>query len=343
MLPLPLLPVDLPRDLEGALAALAAAARDGQRARVVAGGTDLLPNLKRGQLDDDARRPHRLVSLAAVRGLDGLAVVDGALRLGALTKLAALARSPLLRERAPAIARAASLIASPQIREMGTLGGNLCLDTRCRHVNQSSFFRAALGNCIKAPAERAAPPCHVVKGGRSCVASSSADLPPLLIALGATARLASAAGARTIELAALYGGDGAAPLALAPDELLVEIVVPLGAARAAYQKLRARAAIDFPLLGVAVALETDAAGLCRALRVVAAGTTPAPRVVGRLDELAVGRRIDREVAGAIAERCRASLHPLTTLGDDTAWRRAMIPVLVRRAFAELGVNLEGGI
>jgi 4-hydroxybenzoyl-CoA reductase subunit beta len=171
------------------------------------------------------------------------------------------------------------------------------------------------------------------------VASASADLPPLLIALGAEVRVAREAGSRTSDLAALYSGDGAAPIALERDELLVEIAIPLGGARAAYQKLRARAAIDFPLLGVAVALDVDG-GVCRGLRIVAAGTTPAPRVIGKLDAVALGRPLGRDVIEAIAERCRASLHPLTTLGDDTAYRRAMIPVLVRRAFAELGFAAE---
>ncbi len=336
MLPLPNLEVEVPRSLEEALTILARAAAEGRRARVLAGGTDLVPNLKRGQ-----EAPALLVSLAALRGLDGASEApdgSGALHVGALTRLADVARHPLVRARAAVLARAASLIASPQIREMATLGGNLCLDTRCRHVNQTEFWRDALGNCIKAPGAQAAPPCHVVQGGRRCVASASADLPPVLVALGARVTIASASspGGRTVELASLYRNDGVAPLTLAAGELLTEVIVPASAWRVAYQKLRARQAIDFPVLGVAVAVDADEAGICRALRVVATGVTPAPRAVAKLDAVAVGKRLDREVVAAIGARCRDGLHPLSTFGDDTEWRRDMIPVLVRRALGELG-------
>lgn len=340
MLPLPNLDVEVPRSLEEALTILARAATEGRRARVLAGGTDLVPNLKRGQ-----EAPALLVSLAAVRGLDEVREArdagdgSGALHVGALTRLARIAEHPLVLARAAVLARTAALIASPQIREMATIGGNLCLDTRCRHVNQTEFWRDALGNCIKAPGAQAAPPCHVVPGGRRCVASASADLPPVLVALGARVTIASASlpgGSRTVDLAGLYRNDGLAPLTLAAGELITEVVVPASAWRVAYQKLRARQAIDFPVLGVAVAVDADEAGTCRALRVVATGVTPAPRVVAKLDAVAVGKRLDREVVAAIGARCRDGLHPLSTFGNDTEWRRDMIPVLVRRALGELG-------
>jgi 4-hydroxybenzoyl-CoA reductase subunit beta len=341
MLPLPDLQVEVPRSLEDALTILARAAVEGRRARVLAGGTDLVPNLKRGQ-----EAPALLVSLAALRGLDDVREASdgsGALHVGALTRLARVAEHPLVRARAAVLGRAAALIASPQIREMATIGGNLCLDTRCRHVNQTEFWRDALGNCIKAPGSNVAAPCHVVPGGRRCVASASADLPPVLVALGARVTIVSASGSHTIDLSALYRNDGIAPLTLDVGELITEVIVPASAWRVAYQKLRARQAIDFPVLGVAVAVDADEAGTCRALRVVATGVTPAPRAVAKLDAVAVGKRLDRDVVAAIGARCREGLHPLSTFGDDTEWRRDMIPVLVRRALAELGFGDAPGV
>ena len=331
MLPVPDARVEVPRSLDEALSLLARAAQQGVRARVLAGGTDLVPNLKRGQ-----ERAELLVSLASVRGLDDIGESEGELRIGALSRLARVSAHPLVRDRAAVIAKTAALIASPQIREMATIGGNLCLDTRCRHVNQTGFWRDALGNCIKAPGANVAPPCHVVPGGRHCVASASADLPPLLLALGARVRIVSRDGERTIAMGTLYRNDGVAPLTLAAGELLAEILVPTHGLRAAYQKLRARRAIDFPVLGLAVAMRADADATCRQLQVVATGVTPAPRAVGKLDPIAVGQKLDRGTVAAIGARCREGLKPLTTFGDDTEWRRDMIPVLVRRAFAELG-------
>lgn len=343
MLPLPDLKVEVPRSLDDALTILARAAAEGRRARVLAGGTDLVPNLKRGQ-----EAPALLVSLAAVRGLDAVREVreaagGSALHVGALTRLARLADHPLVRARAAVLGRAAAQIASPQIREMATIGGNLCLDTRCRHVNQTEFWRDALGNCIKAPGAQAAPPCHVVPGGRRCVASASADLPPVLVALGARVTIASAVGTRTVDLGGLYRNDGVAPLTLAAGELITEVIVPTSAWRVSYQKLRARQAIDFPVLGIAVAVDADEAGICRAIRVVATGVTPAPRAVAKLDAVAVGKRLDREVVAAIGARCRDGLHPLSTFGNDTEWRRDMVPVLVRRALGELGFGDAIGV
>jgi 4-hydroxybenzoyl-CoA reductase subunit beta len=210
-------------------------------------------------------------------------------------------------------------------------------------VNQTEFWRDALGNCIKAPGSNVAAPCHVVPGGRRCVASASADLPPVLVALGARVTIVSASGSHTIDLSALYRNDGIAPLTLDVGELITEVIVPASAWRVAYQKLRARQAIDFPVLGVAVAVDADEAGTCRALRVVATGVTPAPRAVAKLDAVAVGKRLDRDVVAAIGARCREGLHPLSTFGDDTEWRRDMIPVLVRRALAELGFGDAPGV
>lgn len=318
MLPLPRCEVAFPTTLQEAVELLA---RPG--ARVIAGGTDLLPNLKRG-----VGHPELLVSLARVGGLDAIERDEHAIRIGARVTLAQLAGAVGL----PAsVASAAASIASPQIRNVATIGGNLCLDTRCMYVNQPELWREALGHCIKADGTE----CHVVPAGRRCVAASSADLPPILLALGASVRIISRHGMRTEPLERLYVADGVAPIALGQGDLLAQVIVPrTSGVRSAYRKLRVRQAIDFPLLGlgVAVQLRQEHVG---AVRVVASGIGSAPRRVSGLDDLAVDRPLDAATIGAIADRCFAALHPLANFTADPAWRRAMIPVLVREALEEI--------
>ncbi|MBX7196906.1 MAG: FAD binding domain-containing protein [Sandaracinaceae bacterium] len=327
MLPLPSCAVSFPETIEQALELLS---RPG--ARVVAGGTDLLPNLKRG-----LGRPSALVSLARLSGLDAVARDEHELRVGARVTLAELARSSLL----PASVRyAASLIASPQIRNVATIGGNLLLDTRCVYVNQSPLWREGLGHCLKADGTE----CHVVPTGKRCVAAASADLPPILVALGASVRVASKDGVRTIPVERLFSNDGAAPIALGPAELLVEVVIPRApGTSSAYRKLRVRKAIDFPLLGVAVAVDAEG-GLVRALRVVASCIGATPRKVSGLDSIAVGKPLDDATIEAVAERCHGALHPQTNIAADVGWRRAMIPLLVTEALHDVrdAVRTRGG-
>jgi len=324
MLPLPRCEVSFPTTLDEALTLLA---RPG--ARVVAGGTDLLPNLKRG-----VGRPSALVSLARVRGLDTIEQSGAELRIGARVTLADLARS----SRVPsAIAAAAALIASPQIRNVATVGGNLCLDTRCVYVNQTELWREALGHCIKADGTE----CHVVPSGRRCVAASSADLPPVLMALGAWVVLVSPRGSRTVPLERIFSGDGATPMALGEGELLTEVTVPLPKGiDATYRKLRVRKAIDFPILGLAVAVQLEG-GVCHAIRIVASCIASAPRRVTKLDDLVVGRALDGAAIDAVAQRCFDVLHPQANIAADAEWRRAMVPVLVREALLELLARAGG--
>ncbi len=315
---LPECDVVFPETVEQALEALSA-----EGARLIAGGTDLVPNLTRG-----VSRARVLVSLARLAGLDGLEARGNALHIGARVTLARLARDPTV----SALSRAAAMIASPQIRNTATVGGNLCLDTRCVYVNQSELWRGANGFCIKT----AGAVCHVVEGGKSCVAASAADLPPVLVALDATIDVASPSGARTIALEQLYSNNGATPLSLAPDQLITAVSVPLDPhTRAAYRKLRVRQAIDFALLGIAVAITLDG-DRCASVRVVAGGLAPAPRRV-KLDELR-GERVDRAFVERVAERAEHAFRPLDNVATDRAWRRAMVPVLVRDAFDELGLS-----
>jgi len=321
MLGLPEIAIARPRTIEEAIALL----RDG--GAVLAGGTDLVPAMKLG-----LRAPARLVSLRRVQGMRGVCVEsDGTTVIGAATTLAEIADDAIVRARLPALARAASLVASPQIRNAATLGGNVCLDTRCAYFDQSVFWRDALGHCLRTSGDT----CHVVASGRRCVAASSADTPAPLLAYGAALRLASFAGERVVPLSAFFVADGARNTTRGDDELVVDVRVPPTepGLLSAYVKLRARGAIDFPMLGVALAVWTAAASVRRiALVVNALGARP--RVVTGLDAIACGRPVDAAI-DAIAERARAQCHPLENIHGDAAWRREMIPTLVKRAFAEL--------
>jgi 4-hydroxybenzoyl-CoA reductase subunit beta len=337
MLPIPRLRYLAPRRLVEALGLLEQGSRgrtvadgDGAARRgpvvPIAGGTDLVPNLKHRLLDVEL-----LVDLTRLEEdhLRGVREVAGRIHLGALTSLAAAAADPLLRARHPALAGTYRQIGSPQLRNMGTVGGNLCLDTRCSYVNQTAFWRAALGHCLK----RKGTTCHVVPGGTRCVAACSSDGAALLTALGAEARVERGGGDRWVAVEALLLHEGLRHLALAPGELITELRLPAAppGRRAAYQKLRARQAIDFPQLSVAAVADLEPSGACRSLRVVVSALGARPRLVAGLGALVEGRPLDDAALERVAAEAHRQCHPLANISADPAWRREMVPVLVRRA------------
>jgi 4-hydroxybenzoyl-CoA reductase subunit beta len=323
MLPLPQLRTLAPASLEEALAALS---RGGERTRLVAGGTDLVPNLKHGLTDAD-----ELVLLARVPGLRGVSRgPDGSVRLGALTTLSALSRDPVLLETYPALADAIGQIAGPQLRNMGTLGGNLCLDTRCTYYNQTEHWRRALGYCLK----REGTVCHVVPGGTRCVAAVSSDAAPMILALGGSVVVRShERGEREVPLAKFFLGEGRKNIDVERDEILVEarLPAPPAGAFAGYQKLRPRASIDFPVLSVAVAGTRDGE-LLRTARVVVSVLGAKPREVSGVGALVEGKAATPEVLEAIAAAAYKQARPLTNVPLDPEWRHEMVPVMVKRAF-----------
>ena len=342
MLRLPAFIHAAPKSLDEVLSLLA---EHGPRARLLAGGTDLLPNLKHG-----IEVAERLVSLRGVPGLAGLEELpDGSLRLGAMTTLEDVARDRRVAARVPSLARAAGLVAGPHHRRMGTLGGNVCLNTRCVYINQTHFWRSALGYCLKKDGDA----CHVVKGGKRCVAAASNDTAPVLMSLGARLAIASRArGRREVEVADFFVKDGVYNKALQPDELLVSVIVPAQPAglRCDYAKLRPRDSIDFPRLGVAVAFELrDAAGQgvprgedgaggpaagdlrVHALRVVVTALAATPQPLRDVGALAEGRPPDDALWADVAEAAYRQCHPLTNIDGDPTYRREMVPVFVKRA------------
>jgi 4-hydroxybenzoyl-CoA reductase subunit beta len=311
-----------PRDLAEATAALAA----DPGARVLAGGTDLIANLRRG-----IGAPSVLVDLGALADLGRVEPREDGLRIGAGVTLAALAAHAGVRGSHPAIAEAAAAIAGPAHRNVATVGGNLCLDTRCVFYNQSEWWRRANDFCLKHGGDT----CHVAPQGRICRAAYSGDLAPALLALGATAEIAAAAGVRRIALAGLYLDDGAAHLALRPGEILAAVHVPAHPAglRSGYRKARARGAIDFPLAGVAAALGT-AAGRLESLRVALTGTNSRPFVLEGTGEL-LGKPLDDAALARIGKLVQQQAGPLRTTATSANYRRQVASALARRLVREL--------
>jgi 4-hydroxybenzoyl-CoA reductase subunit beta len=212
---------------------------------------------------------------------------------------------------------------------MGTLGGNVCLNTRCVYVNQTHFWRDALGYCLKKDGTE----CHVVRGGSRCVAAASNDTAPVLTTLDAQLVLVSRArGERVVPVADFYLRDGIHNKVLEPDELLVKVVVPPTPAgyRSAYEKLRPRNSIDFPRLSVAVSFVLDD-GLVRRPRVVLSALAAKPVEVHKLDALAGGQPPSEELWRAICAEAHRQAHPLTNIDGDPTYRREMVPVFVKRA------------
>lgn len=294
-------------------------------ARLVAGGTDILPNLKH-RLD----QPPVLVSLDRVEGLRSIELHDAEIAIGAGATLTEVAEDEGVREHFPALADAAGRVASPLIRNMGTLGGNVNLDTRCRYVNQTEFWRGAIGGgCIKSEGNV----CHVVPKGRNCVAAMSSDCVPVLIALDAVFDLVGPEGARSVPAAEYYKADGTAHTQIRPGEVMTSIRVPLptGPRRTRYVKWTVRKSIDFPLVSVALRFDLDDEGAIAAARVVAGVLGAKPRVVSKLDDV-VGKRIgDPAVARIVSEAAHKQCKPLPNVPYETDYRRAMIKVHTRRA------------
>jgi len=314
-----------PRSLTEAIGLLAEHAGD---VMPIAGGTDLVPNMKHKLFT-----PGHLVSLRGIEEMQGIAADEEGFTIGAATSLDALARHEELRDSLPSLARAAALVSGPQLRRMGTIGGNVCLDTRCTYYNQTHFWRKSLGYCLKKDGDA----CHVVKGGTRCVAAHSADAATSLMTLEATLRIAGPEGERSVPIERFFTSDGVWNRRMEPGELLVSIRVPRTSpgTRHSFQKLRARGAIDFPMLNLAARVDFDADGRVSDVEMAASALGSYPRKLGKLGDVAEGRPLDTAVVEELAEQAFRQCHPLANLPVDVEWRRAMVPVLVRRALAEI--------
>jgi 4-hydroxybenzoyl-CoA reductase subunit beta len=311
-----------PQSVGEAAAMLAAA----PTARLLAGGTDLVPNLRRG-----IEQPSVLVDLGAVPELTDIAFTDAELALGATVTLARLASDGRVAHQYPAIAEAAAAIAGPGHRSVATVGGNLCLDTRCVFYNQSEWWRAANAYCLK----RGGDVCHVAPQGTHCHAAFCGDLAPVLLALRADVEVVSSLGTRRIPLSDLYREDGAAHLTIARDEVLARILIPAASAalRSGYRKARARGAMDFPLAGVACALALRDDVLSE-LRIALTGTNSRPIVLAGTEAL-LGRPVDDETIATIGKLVQKQVSPMRTTVTQSNYRRQVAAVLAQRLVREL--------
>jgi 4-hydroxybenzoyl-CoA reductase subunit beta len=286
----------------------------------IAGGTDLLPNLRRGLAS-----PAAVIDLGAIAELTEIAEQGNALRIGSGVSLARIAAHPAVTARLPALAQAAASVAGPTHRAAASLGGNLCLDTRCSYYNQSEAWRAGNNYCMK----RDGDGCRVAKKSRRCYAAFSGDVAPALIALNAEVEILGADGSRRQPLIELYRDDGMQWLTLAPGELVVAVTVPLDDAwRSAYEKVRVRGAIDFPLAGVAVALRREG-GLLTGLRIALTGVSSQPLAIDGLDAL-LGKPLDAAALDALSEQADLANRSMKTTLVDVLYRRGVSLVLAKR-------------
>jgi len=312
--------------------------------RLVAGGTDLWPNMKRRH-----QRAETVVSLMGIpelagirNGTEGTDGGDGdeAVRIGATTLLDDVARHPLIAGHYPALATAVASISSPPLRNMGTLGGNLCVDTRCTYYNQTEEWRRAIDYCMKAEGSI----CWVATSSPRCWAHSASDSAPMLCALDASVRLVSARGERVVPVADLYRDDGIDYLARRPDEILAEIALPPPAARdscrSAFWKLRRRGSIDFAVLSVAAAVWTDAAGTVTHARLFLGAVGSAPVAATAAAELLVGQPLralaeDQELLAAAGRLVRKAATPMDNTDFQAQWRGVMAARYAEATLREL--------
>ncbi|MHB8146331.1 MAG: FAD binding domain-containing protein [Vulcanimicrobiaceae bacterium] len=304
----------------------------GEDALPVSGGTDLYANMKLGLF-----APKMLVGLRSVAALRAKSYDDRqGLQIGAACSLRAIAEDPAVLVHYPALAQAALLVATPEIRNMGTIGGNLCLDTRCSYYNQHADWRKALGYCLK----RDGDVCRVAEHSATCLAVNSSDIVPVLHALDAQIHLVGPAGEREVPLRAFYCNDGRNVSVKRPDEIVTKIVVPpaRGQTRSSYRKLRFRNSFDFPLLGIAVVVQFDSEGVCSDARVVLNAVAPAPLDIGEAARRLIGTRLDCDAIADAAELVFKAGKPLDNTSGSLMYRKRMLRVFARRAIEDVALT-----
>jgi len=311
--------------------AIAQLAEHAGNIRILAGGTDLLPSMQQKLFE-----PQYVLDIRRIAELKGIRPQpDRAVEIGALTPLTDIERSDVLRSRYPVLPEAAKTVASPVLRNMGTIGGNICLDTRCLWYNQSLQWRKSCGFCIKKDGDL----CHVAPGGSKCWAVFSGDTPAALLCLDAEIEIANSSGVRRAKLADFYTGIGDDYRKLQSDELVTRVLLPASSSgyRGVYRKLRVRGSIDYPLAGVAVVLKRSN-GHIEDARVALTAVNPAPVLVKGATELLAGKRLTEasaEAAGVLAAR---TAKPLTTSALTPEYRREMIRVFTKRAVLALAAE-----
>jgi 4-hydroxybenzoyl-CoA reductase subunit beta len=324
MMRLPLFEFRTPRTIEEAARILDG---EGTGAMALAGGTDLLPNMKRRQ-----QVPRMLMSLRYIEELNHVQVEHSVSRLGACVTLADIAADARFRNGLTALAQAAALVATPQIRNMATLGGNLCLDTRCNYYDQNYEWRKAINFCLKKDGDT----CWVAPGSSKCMAVSSTDTAPALIALGARVRLVSRSGEREVLLADLYNNDGLDYIKRKSNEILAEVMLDsLHGWKSTYWKLRRRGSFDFPVLSVAAAVRISDNGVVEEARVVIGSAASRPLIAGEAAKSLIGRPLNADSIAEAAVLAARIAKPLDNTDFDMSWRKKVTGEFVTCALREL--------
>jgi len=330
MLRLPFFTYLQPKTLKDALAMKANAGPEGM---YVAGGTDLYPNMKRRH-----QEPRTVISLMGIRELTVCEMRDAACVLGSCVTLTELSDSPTVRRSAEVVTRAAALVSTPLLRNMGTLGGNLCLDTRCNYYNQTYEWRKAIDFCMKKDGHI----CWVAPSSPRCWAVSSSDVAPVMVALGAEYLLVGPGGERLVPAARFYHNDGINYLTKQPDEVLAAVrLPPADGWDAVYHKLRRRGSFDFPVLGVAVWVKWEQGRGSRErdrvvdARVVLGGVASWPQEVPEAGAALAGTDLSSEAIAAAADAAYRPAKPMDNTDFDLSWRKQMTRVYVTRALEEL--------
>jgi 4-hydroxybenzoyl-CoA reductase subunit beta len=323
MMRLPKFEYHTPQTIADAVKMIGDAGPNGQ---FVAGGTDLYPNMKRRQ-----QTPRTVIS---VMRLNELTEISGdahqGLRIGASVTLSDVCDNPVINRDYPVVASAARTISTPLLRNMGTIGGNLLLDTRCNYYDQNYEWRKGINFCLKKDGDI----CWVAPGSSKCWAVQSSDLVPVMVALGAKLRFASTLGERIIEAAGLYNDDGIDYLHKRPDELLVDIQLPpVDGWQASYKKLRRRGAFDFPVLGVAAWIRQEKDVVTDA-RVVLGGIAPSPVVIAEASTALIGKPLSQDAIAAAAEAAYVKARPLDNTDFVYQWRKQMARQYTLRALRD---------
>lgn len=303
-------------------------AKYGEHGALLAGGTDLLVRMKLG-----VATVKHIISLSEIPGMDGITMADGEIKIGSMNRLASIHQSPVIQEYFPALSVAARLVATEQIRNMATLGGNILQDTRCMYYNRTAGWRKTVEPCVK----RGGPLCLAVKNSRKCFSVYQGDLAPVLIVLNAQARFATAEGYVDFPVKDLFSGDGTTPFKKTVTGILWEIVIPIPGMNektfSSYRKFRLRDGMDYPLAGVAMSLAKNGRTVA-ALNMSVTGVGPTPVVIGEAAVLSRGEMITPSLIEKISLTAHDSVHPVANLEGSPGQRKRMVKHMVAEMLKE---------
>ena len=293
----------------------------------VAGGTDMIVNIRRG-----IEQPKNLVNLTSIQELKEITKVEGGLKIGTAVTLRELGENQSVKKYFPAVSEAASSVAGPTHQQYGTVGGNLCLDTRCLFYNQSEWWRQSNDYCLKERGEI----CHVAPSGKRCFAAFSGDIAPSMLIYDAEVDVVGKTGSRRILLKDLYSNDGMAHLTLEPGELVTLVNLPntFAGDPSRYEKARIRGSIDFPLAGAAVRLRKRSDDTLEGLAIALTGVNTYPQIISGLEHL-IGSKLGESEFIQIKETVRKQAKPMRTTTVAPWYRRRVVGAIARRLTEEL--------